>query len=79
MVRIVERGEWGISAAEEYGSEKLNGISPLSLGGGQQPKIRCHSLCSEEGSTAEGDLAKDDGKAEGLLGMIVGRRHAVDS
>ena len=65
-------------AVKEEGLQDGDGIEFLAFGGVKDGEIDGEGMSALGGSVAEDDLAEDDGQAEGLFGMVVGGRHAVD-
>jgi len=63
---------------EDQGLQNGDGVEVLELGGVKDGEIDRECVSALVGAAAEDDLAKDDRLAEGLLGMVVRGRHAVD-
>lgn len=63
---------------KEQRLEEEERVSLLPLGGDDQGKIDAKRLSSLLRTIAETDFAKDDGKSEALLSMVVGGGHSVD-
>ena len=68
-------GGW---AAEKECLQELERIAVLALGCSQQREIGAEGRCARCGAVAETDFTEDDREPEALLGMIVGRFHAID-
>lgn len=73
-----ELGLWMLVAVEEKGFQEGDGIEFLAFGGVEDGEIDGEGVSALGGAVAKDDFAEDDGQAEGLFGMVVGGRHAVD-
>lgn len=65
-------------AVEDKGLEYGDWIELLPLGGMEDGEIDGECMSALVRTVAEDDFPEDDGLAEGLFGMVIGRGHVID-